>query len=417
MLGQSAPYRQLRYFAVRAVIKPLHPDWHGSRGSARRARLCLALPFLAIVFVLPARHAAAQAQVLAPAPVDLSQRERLFEELHRDVEILDRQLSIYRRVVQLVSPSVVHVEATPLPEYRFRRDVEEAGSGVIVLIQGRHYVLTNRHVIKHSDEQRVRLELYDGRQLSPTRIWKDKETDVAVLGIPDPGVPPARLGDSDRAEIGEIVMAFGSPFNLRQSVTRGIISAKGRSNLDLGDGGVDYQNFLQTDAAINPGNSGGPLVNLRGEVIGLNTAIASNSGGNDGIGFSIPVNIAARIMRQLIETGRVERGFLGVTLDGYFDSRAAQFVGLPRLMGARVKRVSAGSPAALAGLQQDDVILRFNDIAIENDHHLISLVKLSEVGRDVRLSVLRQGEILEKRALVGRLDDYADAVETGPPPR
>jgi serine protease Do len=272
-------------------------------------------------------------------------------------------------------------------------------------------------VIKHSDEQRVRLELYDGRQLSPNQIWKDKETDVAVLGIPDPGVPPARLGDSDRAEIGEIVMAFGSPFNLRQSVTRGIISAKGRSNLDLGDGGVDYQNFLQTDAAINPGNSGGPLVNLRGEVIGLNTAIASNSGGNDGIGFSIPVNIAARIMRQLIETGRVERGFLGVTLDGYFDSRAAQFVGLPRLMGARVKRVSAGSPAALAGLQQDDVILRFNDIAIENDHHLISLVKLSEVGRDVRLSVLRQGEVLEKRALVGRLEDYADAVETGPPPR
>jgi len=365
----------------------------------------------ALLVLLAVAPRPATGQVFEPAPIDAQQRQRLFEELHRDVEILDRQLGIYRRVVQLMAPSVVHVEAAPLEQFRFRREVEEAGSGVIVDVQGRSFVLTNRHVVKHSDAAHVRLELYDGRQVTPQQIWTDKETDVAVLAIGPAGVPAARLGDSDRAEIGEIVMAFGSPFNLRQSVTKGIISAKGRSNLDLGEGGVDYQNFLQTDTAINPGNSGGPLVNLRGEVIGLNTAIASNSGGNDGIGFSIPINIAASVMRQLIESGRVQRGFLGVTLDGAFDTRAAQFVGLPRLMGARVKRVTANSPAFLAGIQQDDVILRFNETAIENDHHLISLVKLCQIGRDVRLTVLRQGEVVEKLARVGRLEDYADAIE------
>jgi serine protease Do len=206
-------------------------------------------------------------------------------------------------------------------------------------------------------------------------------------------------------------MAFGNPFNLRQSVTRGIISGKGRSNLDLGDGGVDYQDFMQTDAAINPGNSGGPLVSIRGEVIGLNTAIASNSGGNDGIGFTIPVNIAVSVMRQLIETGRVERGFLGVTLDGYFDARAAQVAGLPRLMGARVKSVTARSPAAVAGLQADDVILSFNGAQIENDQHLISLVKLSDVGRRIELEVLRKGAYTKVQAAIGRLEDFVDAAQ------
>ena len=155
---------------------------------------------------------------------------------------------------------------------------------------------------------------------------------------------PARIGNSDQTEIGDMVLAFGSPFNLQRSVTRGIISAKGRSNLDLGEGEVLYQNFMQTDAAINPGNSGGPLVNLRGEVIGMNTAIASNSGGNEGIGFSIPINIAVRIMRQLIDDGVVERGFLGVGLDGSFDDASAHRVGLTRLTGTRVTSITQGRP-------------------------------------------------------------------------
>jgi serine protease Do len=360
-----------------------------------------------------------QAQQPLAAPIALnaaiipqSDRDQLYAELQRDVAAMDRELSIYKRVVQLVAPSVVHVQAKPLAEFRFRREVEEAGSGVLLRVGERTYVLTNRHVVKHSDVENITLELNDGRQLSPKQVLMDKETDVAVLVVDAPDLVPARIGDSDKAEIGDVVMAFGNPFNLRQSVTRGIISGKGRSNLDLGDGGVDYQNFMQTDAAINPGNSGGPLVNLRGEVIGINTAIASNSGGNDGIGFTIPVNIAMGVMRQLVETGHVQRGFLGVTLDGYFDARAAQFVGLPHLTGTRVKQITPRSPAALAGLQVDDVILRFNGSSIENDQHLISLVKLSDIGRKVELQVLRNGQLMTLQALIGRLEDFTDAMKT-----
>lgn len=364
---------------------------------------------LALVAWVHAAWCVALATPAAGQLVDLSRPEQLdraalFAELEQDVAALDRELSIYKRVVQLVTPSVVHVEATPLPEFRFRRDVEEAGSGILVRHRGRDYVLTNRHVIKHSDESHLRIELHDGRELQPLRIWSDKETDVAALAVEAPRLVPARIGDSNQAQIGDIVMAFGSPFNLRQSVTRGIISAKGRTNLDLGDGEVDYQNFMQTDAAINPGNSGGPLVNLRAQVIGLNTAIASSSGGNDGIGFSIPINIAIRILHQLVEQGRVERGFLGVTLDGRFDADAAAYVGLPRLMGARIKEVSEGSPAAVADLRIDDIILRLNGVPIENDQHLISLIKLGEIGRQIELTVLRGGALVIKRARIGSID-------------
>jgi serine protease Do len=360
---------------------------------------------------------AAQQTTISNASYSQADRDRMYAELHRDVDALERELSIYKRVVQLVSPSVVHVQATPLADYRFRRDVEEAGSGVLVRLGERDYVLTNRHVVKHSDSENIKLELYNGQQISPTQILTDPETDVAVLAVNAPGLVPARIGDSEKVEIGDPVMAFGNPFNLRQSVTRGIISGKGRANLDLGDGGVDYQNFMQTDAAINPGNSGGPLINIRGEVIGLNTAIASNSGGNDGIGFTIPINIAVNVMRQLIETGRVERGFLGVTLDGYFDARAAELAGLPRLIGARVKNVTGRSPAALAGLQVDDVILSFNGAQIENDQHLISLVKLSNVGRQVEMDVLRNGQYVRVNALIGRLEDFVDAVQQAAEPK
>jgi serine protease Do len=263
----------------------------------------------------------------------------------------------------------------------------------------------------HSNEEHIRLELDNGQELQPTKIWSDGDTDVAVLAIVAEGLVPARIGDSDAAEIGDIVMAFGSPFNLRHSVTRGIISAKGRSNLDLGEGEVDYQNFIQTDAAINPGNSGGPLVNLRGEVVGLNTAIASSSGGNEGIGFSIPINIAVRIMRQLIETGVVERGFLGVKLDAVFDTTSAQYLGLPRLMGTRVSEVTEHSPAADAKLQIDDVILRFDGLEVDDMEHLINLVKRTEINRQVELVIFRDRNILKSSVSIGKREDFADSSE------
>lgn len=367
--------------------------------------------FLAVL--VPLAAAATRAQQPAAAPVSFSQtdRDHMFEDLRRDVAAMNRELSIYKRVVELVSPSVVHVESTPLESFRLGRNVEEAGSGVIVRIGERNYVMTNRHVVRHSDVDHIRLELADGRQVHPTRVVDDPKTDVAVLFLDAQDLVPARIGDSDQVEIGDVVMAFGSPFNLRQSVTRGIISGKGRTNLDLDDGGVEYQNFLQTDAAINPGNSGGPLVNMLGEVIGLNTAIASNSGGNDGIGFSIPINIAVSIMRQLVEKGRIEFGFLGVNLDADFDARKAAALGLPQLTGAHITGVTTQSPAAAAGLQRDDVILKFNGTPIENDQQLISLVKLSDVGREVELVVLRGGQLVTARAAVGRIEDFPSVAE------
>ncbi|MEM8944481.1 MAG: trypsin-like peptidase domain-containing protein [Planctomycetota bacterium] len=370
----------------------------------RLAALSILVLSLSLVLSMAASDTAVAQLAVADGPA--GEREQQFAQLARDVDALSRELGIYKRVAKLVSPSVVHVEATPLPQYRFRRDIEEAGSAVLVRFRGSDYVLTNRHVIKHSQEDLIRLELHDGRQLQPKQIWSDTETDVAVMRVDSDNLVPARIGDSDTAEIGEIVMAFGSPFNLRRSVTRGIISAKGRSNLDLGEGEVVYQKFLQTDAAINPGNSGGPLVNLRGEVIGLNTAIASNSGGNEGIGFSIPINIAVQIMRQLIETGKVEDGFIGVELDLKFDSAAARLVGLSELRGARITGFTENSPAPSYDIRKNDVILSFDGLQIQNKQHLINLVKRTEIGRQVKIVIFRDRQMLTKFVRIGRRSDY-----------
>lgn len=323
-----------------------------------------------------------------------------YEQLARDVAALEQQLGIYKRVAKLVTPSVVHVEATPVQNGR-KRDVQEAGSGVVVDLDGQLFILTNRHVIKHSEPGYVRVHLADGSVYQPRQMWSDRDTDVAIMKVDGAALVPARLGDSQQLEIGDQVLAFGSPFGLSQSVTRGIISAKGRYNLDLGDGEVRFQNFLQTDAAINPGNSGGPLVNLRGEVVGLNTAIASSSGGNEGIGFSIPINIAIRIARDLALKGEVTRGFLGVKLDGLFDERRARQLGLSQLVGTRVSSVDEQSPAYSANLQVGDVILSYDGIRVEDDDHLISLVNLTEVGREVQLVLFRKGRTEAVKVRIG----------------
>jgi len=336
-----------------------------------------------------------------------SDRDREYAALSRDVDALDREFSLIKRVVKLVTPAVVHIEASLLPKFRGRLDVEEAGSGVIIDFDGKHYVLTNRHVIRHSSKELIGIHLTDGRVLHPERIWEDKETDVAVLAVSAPDLIAARLGDSDELEIGDFVLAIGSPFGLSQSVTRGIVSAKGRHNLDLGDGELRWQNFIQTDAAINPGNSGGPLVSLRGEVVGLNTAIASSSGGNEGIGFSIPVNIVARTARQLVDSNRVARGFLGVKLDGSFGEKQAEALGLERLVGTRITVVEPQSPAERAAMQINDVIVEYNGVRVERDTHLIGLVKLTEVGERVPIVIYRDGHRLSMFVEIGDMDQYS----------
>ncbi|HUE73721.1 MAG TPA: trypsin-like peptidase domain-containing protein [Pirellulaceae bacterium] len=340
---------------------------------------------------------------VATVEVAAESRERLFAELAADVEAIERQGSIVKRVVRLVQPTVVHIEAKHQEgDERFaRRTVEEAGSGIIIDVGGKHYVITNRHVIKGARPETIKIKLADGRTIYPRRIWENPETDVACLAVEVKGLVAARLGDSRQVEIGDFVLAVGSPFGLSHSVSYGIISAKGRRDLELGDEVVRYQDFLQTDAAINPGNSGGPLVNLRGEVIGINTAIASASGGHEGIGFSIPINMAMSVVKQLLTHGTVTHAYLGVKLDARYDAEQALRAGLPRGEGARINAITAKSPAEAAKLKVGDVILSFDGTRIEDDTHLINLVSLTPVGTEAELRVLRGTEILAVKVTVG----------------
>ncbi len=338
--------------------------------------------------------------LLLPASADAGQlpstadRAALYAELERDAQQLDRWSHVLRKIVRLISPTVVHIDTEKNDRYSRRYGprhwVEEAGSGVVIEHLQRYYVLTNWHVVRDAAMSKINVKLADSRVLSPTSVWHDAATDVAVLAISAENLVAAHLGNSDLLEIGDFVLAVGSPFGLSNSVTYGILSAKGRRDLELGDEGVRYQDFLQTDAAINPGNSGGPLINLRGEVVGINTAIASNSGGNEGIGFSIPINMVMAIARQLIEHGSVERAFLGVKVDSRFGPDVAAKLGLGRVRGARISVIIPNSPAAAVPLRVGDVILRFNDVDIEDDAHLINVVSHTKVGSEVPVVVYRE---------------------------
>lgn len=338
-------------------------------------------------------------------------RAELYAELRRHAEVLEAQAAVLKTVAKLVGPSVVHIEADTAERAGLQvgrpRVIEENASGVIIELGGKHYVLTNRHVIRDAAARGVKINLADGRRIFPDRILEDPETDVAVLPVTAADLTPAPLGDSDKLEIGDFVLAVGSPFGLSQSVTYGIISAKGRRALELGDSGVVFQNFLQTDAAINPGNSGGPLVNLRGEVVGINTAIASNSGGSEGIGFAIPVNMFMDVARQLIERGTVVRAFMGVNLNAKFGPAMAAELGLPRPMGALVTGTTPGSPAEKADLRPGDVILEFNHMAVEDDSHLVNLVSMTPVGRPVPITVFRDRQMLRMMIEVGDRRTFA----------
>jgi serine protease Do len=336
-------------------------------------------------------------------------RERLFQEVAHEVAALERQGSLLKKVVQLVTPTVVHIEAekpAASGSRSPRSPIEEAGSGVIIQHKDVFYVLTNRHVVQDSPLAKIKIKLADGRIVHPKQVWTDRGTDVAVLALSLQNLVPARLGNSDVVEIGDFALAVGSPFGLSHSVTYGIISAKGRRDLKLGDGSVKYQDFLQTDAAINPGNSGGPLLNLRGEVIGINTAIASSSGGSEGIGFSIPINMATRIATQLIDRGSVVRAYLGVRLDSLFSPARAAQMGLPQPNGALVTNVTANSPAAAARLQPGDVILRMNNRRVDDDAHLVNMVSLTPVGSTIDLEIWREGRQVTIQAQVGNRDDF-----------
>ena len=264
------------------------------------------------------------------------------------------------------------------------QEFNQQGSGSGVIMDDRGYILTNNHVVANADELEV--TLYDGRTASAKLIGTDAESDVAVIKIDLPDLAPATFGDSDKIEVGEWVLAAGNPFQLTSSITSGIVSAKGRNRIGL----AAYENFIQTDAAINPGNSGGALVNLDAEVIGINTAIATRSGGYQGIGFAIPINMASENARDLINEGKVTRGFLGVTIRD-LDEVMADYYKLDEPHGALVQGVEDGEPADRAGVEQGDVIVSVNGREVKNSDDLRMNVARLRPGTKVDIEVVREG--------------------------
>jgi len=355
-------------------------------------------PPQSVDFVDPFSSTSIESRVL----LDAGQRQQAFGELTREAKVIHRLESVVRKVAKLVTPSVVHIQAekTQYTSAYKAEAVEEAGSGVVVAFGERKYILTNRHVVRDCELQNVHISYWNGRHVHPTKILSDASTDVAVLEIDEQDLIAAHIGNSKQLEIGDFVLAFGSPFGLSHSVTHGIVSAKSRRDLVLGSEEVHIQDFIQTDAAINPGNSGGPLLNIEGEVVGVNTAIASNSGGNEGIGFSIPINLVVVVAERLIRDGVLKRSFLGVRLDDDFSSHAAKLMGLPRSHGAKITSITAESPASEAGLETGDVILQFNGIEVLDSGHLVNLVGLSPPGNDMSMVYFRDGELLSTNVQV-----------------
>lgn len=339
-----------------------------------------------------------------------------------DIDQLTRLDKAYERIAQAVTPAVVAIQSTQvvrvqqsplfmdpffrqffgdLPGLGIPREQREhaLGSGVIVSPDG--YILTNNHVIAHASA--IDVMLSDKRTLKGKVVGADPQTDVAVLKIDGRNLPTAPLGDSGVLHVGDTVMAFGNPFEQFFTVTRGTVSALGRS---LYDNPNKFESFIQTDAAINPGNSGGPLVNVRGQVVGINTAILSGGSGPGGegsfmgIGFAIPANMARHVMEDLIKTGKVSRGYLGATVKALSPEMAKQFKA-PDTAGALVDDLTSGGPAEKAGLKVGDVIRKFNGQAVAGSAELTAMVTNSNPGTVATLEILRDGQPMTVKVTLG----------------
>lgn len=328
------------------------------------------------------------------------------------LDVLKETGNAFAEIAKDALPAVVYidVEATvEVPSYRYRNPLEEffgrgnswgwgvpeeaeprkfqqqgQGSGFIISKDG--YILTNNHVVKDAD--RITVTLADGRTFDAKLVGTDPKSEVALIQIEDGGeLPYLKLGDSDALGVGEWVLAAGNPFGLSQTVTAGIVSAKGRAETGI----AEYGNFIQTDAAINPGNSGGPLLNIKGEVVGINTAIYTRTGGYMGIGFAIPINMAAQIKDQLLEYGKVRRSMLGIWGEDLTEEMAP-FFGLEHTTGIIVSKVVPDSAAEEAGLKSEDIILELNGEQIENYASFRNRVAASVPGSTLELKVLRNGK-------------------------
>jgi serine protease Do len=279
-----------------------------------------------------------------------------------------------------------------VPKERRERSL---GSGVIVSPEG--YVLTNNHVVDGATD--IKVTLSDKREIKAAIVGTDVKTDVAVLKLEGSNFPAITLGDSSKVQVGDYALAIGDPFGVGQTVTMGIVSAKGRGNLGI----EDYEDFIQTDAPINPGNSGGALINDHGELIGINTAILSHgSGGNEGIGFAIPVNLARQVMNQLLDHGKVTRGYLGVVVQP-ISPAMAKALGQSEPTGALVGDVSANGPAQAAGVERGDIILELNSKPMNDANELRNTVSMLQPGETVKLKISRNGSVRDLSVKLGEL--------------
>jgi Do/DeqQ family serine protease len=336
-----------------------------------------------------------------------------------------REMPSLAPIIEKISPAVVNIsvsgsvaESNPLAQDEFfkhffdndvpqrRREVEAAGSGVIV-DAAKGYILTNHHVIESADK--ITVTLLDNRSLSAKIVGSDKGSDLAVLQVEAVGLTSIPLGDSGKLRVGDYVVAIGNPFGFSNTVTSGIVSALGRSGLNRDA----YEDFIQTDASINPGNSGGALANLNGELIGINSAIISRTGGNVGIGFAIPVNMVRSIMEQLISFGSVSRGLLGVTINDVSPEIAATY-GLHDNSGALVMGVAESSAAETAGIRIDDVIVTVDGTHVRDSGSLRNAIGLLRPGQQVRVGLIRDGNEVTVTAVLGASTPTTAAVESEP---
>ncbi|MEL6868810.1 MAG: Do family serine endopeptidase [Pseudomonadota bacterium] len=336
-----------------------------------------------------------------------------------------QQLPTLAPLVKEVSPAVVNIQVRgkaptrstrrdPFREFfgmpnlpQGSRETRSAGSGVIIDADN-GYILTNHHVIANAEQ--IDITLQDGRQFSAEIVGSDEETDVAVLKTDEDNLVDISIGDSDSTEVGDFVIAIGNPFGLEHTVTSGIVSALGRNGIGNG-----YEDFIQTDASINPGNSGGALVNLAGELVGINSAIISRTGGNVGIGFAIPSNMAGSIMRQILEFGEVRRGLLGVSIDTV-NANTAEALGLKNVTGALIQSVSPGSAAEKAGIEVNDIITAVNGEKIDSASELRNAIGLLRSGTSVNITALRDGSVKRFNATLDEKSDgaVANAAEIHP---
>ena len=286
------------------------------------------------------------------------------------------------------------------------RETQATGSGVIVdAAQG--YVLTNGHVVDNAT--RIEVTTKDNHRLTAKLVGRDTETDIALLQIPSQNLVAVPMGDSDRLQVGDFVLAVGNPFGLGQTVTSGIVSALGRSGLGI----EGYEDFIQTDASINPGNSGGPLVNLQGQVVGINTAILAPGGGNIGIGFAVPINMARRVMDQILRYGEVKRGRIGVAIQD-LTPELAQAMNTKQTNGAVIARVESGSPAEQAGLKTGDLVVAVNGTVVHSGTQLRNMIGLARIGDQVTLTVDRRGS---ESTVAVRIDPAGTAAAARQRPR